>query len=55
MIGILLGHTQEWTTASYAHLARDTVTTSAARIGDSIEHDLDIGPYTARIGSNSLR
>ena len=41
MIGKLLGHTQVQTTARYAHLARDTVKASAARIGDSIDHDLD--------------
>ena len=41
MIGKLLGHTQLQTTARYAHLARDTVKASAARIGDSIERDLD--------------
>ena len=35
-----LGHTQVQTTARYAHLARDTVKASAARIGDSIERDL---------------
>ena len=40
MIGKLLGHTQVQTTARYAHLARDTVKASAARIGDSIETDL---------------
>ena len=40
MIGKLLGHTQVQTTARYAHLARDTVKASAARIGDSIENDL---------------
>ena len=40
MIGKLLGHTQVQTTARYAHLARDTVKASAARIGDSIERDL---------------
>ena len=40
MIGKLLGHTQVQTTARYAHLARDTVRASAARIGDSIDHDL---------------
>ena len=39
MIGKLLGHTP---TARYAHLARDTVKASAARIGDSIDGDLDI-------------
>ena len=41
MIGKLLGHTQVQTTARYAHLARDTVKASAARIGDSIEGDLE--------------
>ena len=40
MIGKLLGHTQVQTTTRYAHLARDTVKASAARIGDSIESDL---------------
>ena len=40
MIGKLLGHTQVQTTARYAHLARDTVKASAARIGDSIDTDL---------------
>ena len=42
MIGRLLGHTQVQTTARYAHLARDTVKTFAARIGDSIGEDLEI-------------
>ena len=42
MIGKLLGHTQVQTTARYAHLARDTVKASAARIGDSIEQDLHV-------------
>ena len=41
MIGKLLGHTQVQTTARYAHLARDTVKASTARIGDSIHGDLD--------------
>ena len=41
MIGKLLGHTQVQTTARYAHLARDTIKASAARIGDSIDQDLD--------------
>ncbi len=44
MIGKLLGHTQVQTTARYAHLARDTVKASAARIGDSIDNDLDAAP-----------
>ncbi len=42
MIGKLLGHTQVQTTARYAHLARDTVKASAARIGDSIKRDLAV-------------
>ena len=42
MIGKLLGHTQVQTTARYAHLARDTVKASAARIGDSIDGDLEV-------------
>ena len=41
IIGKLLGHTQVQTTARYAHLARDTVKASAARIGDSIDGDLE--------------
>ena len=41
MIGKLLGHAQVQTTALYAHLASDTVKASAARIGDSIDSDLD--------------
>ena len=40
MIGKLFGRTQVQTTARYAHLARDTVKASAARIGDSIASDL---------------
>ena len=44
MIGKLLGHTQVQTTARYAHLARDTVKASAARIGDSIDSDLVAAP-----------
>ncbi len=44
MIGKLLGHTQVQTTARYAHLARDTVKASAARIGDSIDNDLEAMP-----------
>ena len=41
MIGKLLRHTQVQTTAWYARLARDTVKASAARIGDTIGHELD--------------
>ena len=35
--------TQVQTTARYAHLARDTVKASAARIGDSIERNPEVG------------
>ena len=40
MIGKLLGHTQVQTTARYAHLARDSIQTSAARITGSIGGNL---------------
>ena len=40
MIGKLLGHSQVQTTARYAHLARDSVKDSAARIAASIGADL---------------
>ena len=50
MIGKLLGHTQVQTTARYAHLARDTVKASAARIGDSIDNDLDVSEVTPPAG-----
>ena len=40
MIGKLLGHSQVETTARYAHLARDTVHESAARIANSLATDL---------------
>ncbi len=47
MIGKLLGHTQVQTTARYAHLARDSIQTAAARITGSIGGNLlgdhDIG------------
>ena len=49
MKGRLLGHTQVQTTACYAHLARDTVKASAARIGESIEQDLDVSEGTPPI------
>ena len=39
MIGRLLGHTQVETTARYAHLARDSVRESAARVAESIAGD----------------
>ena len=40
MIGKLLGHNQVETTARYAHLARDSVHESAARIAESIAEDI---------------
>ena len=40
MIGKLLGHTQVQTTARYAHLARDSLQSAAARITGSIGGDL---------------
>ena len=40
MIGKLLGHNQVETTARYAHLARDSVHESAARIADSLAADI---------------
>ena len=40
MIGKLLGHSQVETTARYAHLARDSVHESAARIANSIAADI---------------
>ena len=40
VIGKLLGHTQVETTARYAHLARDSVRESAARVAASIKTDL---------------
>ena len=57
MIGKLLGHTQVQTTARYAHLARDTVKASAARIGDSIDSDLEIAEESspARRSTTVLR
>ena len=40
MIGKLLGHSKIQTTARYAHLARDSVNESAARVAESIAADL---------------
>ena len=41
MIGKVLGQTQVQTTARYPHLGRDIVKASAARIGGSIDSDLE--------------
>jgi len=46
MIGKLLGHTQVQTTARYAHLARDSVKASAARIAESLRVDMASTPST---------
>ena len=40
MIGKLLGHRKVQTTARYAHLARDSVKTSAARVAESLRVNL---------------
>ncbi|MYF69169.1 MAG: site-specific integrase [Proteobacteria bacterium] len=40
MIGKLLGHRKVQTTARYAHLARDSVKASAARVAESLRADL---------------
>ena len=40
MIGRMLGHTQVETTARYAHLARDSIKASSARVADSIGADI---------------
>ena len=41
MIGKLLGHRQVQTTARYAHLARESVKTSAAKVAQSIAADME--------------
>ncbi len=43
MIGELLGHRQVNTTARYAHLARESVRASMARVADSIGADILTG------------
>ena len=45
MIGKLLGHTHVQTTARYAHLARDSIRESAARVAASIGADLAPGIF----------
>ena len=47
MIGKLLGHSKIRTTARYAHLARDSVRESAARVAASIGADLLVGGCAA--------
>ena len=42
MIGKLLGHRKVQTTARYAHLARESVKMSAARVSESIAADMEI-------------
>ena len=49
MIGKLLGHAKVQTTARYAHLARDSMQTAAAKVTESIGGNLHIDvPETAR-------
>ena len=50
MIGRLLGHKKVQTTARYAHLARDSVKASAARVAESLRADL-----TGEAASHSAR
>ena len=40
MIGKLLGHNKIDTTSRYAHLARDSIKASSARVADSIGADI---------------
>ena len=40
MIGVLLGHRQVNTTARYAHLARESIQASTAKVADSIGADI---------------
>ena len=44
MIGTLLGHRKVQTTARYAHLARESVKASAARVAESIAADMEVPP-----------
>ena len=52
MIGKLLGHTQIQTTARYAHLARDIVKASSARISNSINRNLDTAEQRSSVESH---
>ena len=53
MIGKLLGHRKVQTTARYAHLARESVKTSAARIAESIAADME-EPPTAYVADRTV-
>ena len=53
LLGKLLGHTHVQTTSRYAHLARDTVKASAARIGNRNDNDLDAVQQTSSGHSDS--
>ncbi len=50
MIGKLLGHRKVQTTARYAHLARESVKTSSARVAQSIAADMEEKP--SAVGSS---
>ena len=50
MIGELLGHNKIETTSSYAHLARDSIKTSSARVADSIDAIILDGPRPRATG-----
>ena len=50
MIGKLLGHSKLQTTARYAHLARDSIMESAARVAASI--GADVAPDLVRAGGS---
>ena len=53
MIGKLLGHRKVQTTARYAHLARESVKTSAARVAESIAADME-EPPTAPVADRTV-
>ena len=53
MIGKLLGHPKVQTTARYAHLARDSVKMSVARVAESIAADLE-EPPTAPVADRTV-
>ena len=50
MIGKLLGHSKIQTTARYAHLARDSVKVSAAKVAASIGADILPGGSVTDVG-----